>query len=692
MNHLEPGTIVDEKYEIISTVGSGGFGTVYRARQVQLDRIIALKTLAGSYVDEEMLMRFEREALVISTMQHKNLVTFYGYGIWRNVAYIAMEYLDGDSLERILRVSGRLEIPQTLDIMRQVCEALKCAHSNGVVHRDLKPTNVMLLDRERGDNVKVIDFGLAKMMPFFGAAGQKLTAEGMAVGSVAFMSPEQCITGEVDHRSDLYSAGCIMHACLTGLPPFSSADTVTVMVSHVQATPMSLSECCPDVVFPPGLQEILFKTLAKLPEDRYQSAEEMLFDLHALASGKAVKLLPAKFRPAPAGISSGSAKGNLVVPVLGVALIALTLTGNQLGWFNRLQNKIGPEGKTSASVYREAQAEDLPFFPTNEAAFPHIQKYEHALLLARSDNLLNSDAQMEILCRLAHLYRVKGSPTNEQENAQHAIDLATRAGGGGEHRLDAEACILHAHNSKHEFYEAVTMTDLRILRRNFDPVWDDYRTALYLELADSCYGAGRFEDYLLCLAPLDVSRATAELQPRILIAKAQACILRKDYGEAIRLLDHALSWKDPQGRTLSSRQSIEDNALVVRLMREKARAMLLAGDLKKGRLVLDYLDKRKVSDVRRFFSFEALDFAYQGEWARAEMSLNVALDYVEKSPSSFYASGVFLELPKFIQLARAAGKEDLVSRIRVRHKRVRQLAAEAKLLLHRPDNPLSNQS
>lgn len=212
------GTLIDDRYEIRRTIGCGGMGVVYEAYQHGLERNVALKLLTASCNQDALdLARFEREALTLSKLRHPNVVQFYAYGIWQNMPYIAMELLHGHSLQENLSRNEPMQPNEALRILIEVCEALNYAHAKGIFHRDIKPSNVILADG--GGTAKLIDFGLARLVST--APMQKLTQTGMAIGSVLYMSPEQCAGRPADARSDIYSLGCVMHHCLTGVPPFS---------------------------------------------------------------------------------------------------------------------------------------------------------------------------------------------------------------------------------------------------------------------------------------------------------------------------------------------------------------------------------------------------------------------------------------------------------------------------------------
>ena len=281
------GNVIDYRYELLAQIGSGGMGTVYKAKQHPFEREVALKMLNGNMPDDpEALARFEREALAISKLKHKNIVMFYGYGIFRTAPYMVMEYIHGHSLQDALSSGTPLEAPYAMRVAEQIGEALSCAHANGLVHRDLKPSNVMIADDDSALSVKIIDFGLARLLPSFGKELQKLTEAGSAIGSVLYMSPEQCTGLPTDARSDIYALGCIMHHCLTGSPPFEGDHSVVVMRYHIEQLAPRLNTMNADASA--NLQFIVDRAMSKDPADRYQTADEMLHDVRAYLNGREI--------------------------------------------------------------------------------------------------------------------------------------------------------------------------------------------------------------------------------------------------------------------------------------------------------------------------------------------------------------------------------------------------------------------
>jgi eukaryotic-like serine/threonine-protein kinase len=318
---LPAGTIIDDKYKVLRAIGSGGFGAVYVASQTQLDRAVAVKMLNTTLLQEsDGFARFEREAKAICTIKHKNVVSIYGFGSWQGAPYMVMELLPGVSLQTILE-SSTLPPLRAVAIMKQVFEGLGAAHSAGIVHRDLKPSNIMILDTpEHKDLVKIIDFGLVKLMPGHGEEGQKLTETGYALGTCSYMAPEQALGGRIDHRVDIYSAGCIFFQCLSGKPPFVADDDVAVMYQHINQRAEPVEALIQDGPLVAAAAAVIDNCMEKQPETRYQSCTEVISALESIERGEYAKLqrftsrkrkviATPKLRPMVAVVSAGVVLG-----------------------------------------------------------------------------------------------------------------------------------------------------------------------------------------------------------------------------------------------------------------------------------------------------------------------------------------------------------------------------------------------
>lgn len=271
------GELVDGTYLVVDLIGRGGMGVVYRAEHTIMKKSFALKALNRELLSPEIWQRFQNEARVLGRLKHENIVSVQNCGVSsQGIPYFVMDLLTGQSLADRLKDRGRLPLAEALPIFRQVCDALAYAHEKGVVHRDIKPDNIML----EGDLVKLVDFGLAKAI----AEGQDqgLTRAGHIFGSPLYMSPEQGAGAAVDQRSDIYSVGCSLYETLTGEPPYRGDTATATIMMHHNATLPRLTEKCPGVQFPEKLEEITARLLAKEKKDRYQSLSKVATELREI--------------------------------------------------------------------------------------------------------------------------------------------------------------------------------------------------------------------------------------------------------------------------------------------------------------------------------------------------------------------------------------------------------------------------
>jgi serine/threonine protein kinase/tetratricopeptide (TPR) repeat protein len=269
---INTGTDFGPRYHVESLLGSGGMGKVYKARDRELDRTVAIKVLRPDLMTDPMaLQRFKHELLLASSISHPNILRIHDLGEYNAVKFISMAYVDGGDLTQVLRKEGRLPLERVLNIMKQLAAALAAAHGVNVVHRDLKPQNILL---DRDDHVYISDFGIAKTLD---SDRTNVTRTGAVLGTPLYMSPEQVEGKPVDHRSDLYTFGLIFYEMLTGILPFSGDSTFQLMYQRVHQLPKRPELVVPDL--PPYLSRICLKCLEKEPAQRYQSANEILVDL-----------------------------------------------------------------------------------------------------------------------------------------------------------------------------------------------------------------------------------------------------------------------------------------------------------------------------------------------------------------------------------------------------------------------------
>ena len=269
------------RYEITATLGRGAMGVVYKAHDPLIERIVAIKTVAFAGISEteaeEFEQRFFREAKSAGRLNHPNIVTIHDVGRCNEIAYIAMEFLSGQSLRELLKSGAPLSFEWIIEIVSTIADGLAFAHAQGIVHRDIKPANIMVLEN---GVVKITDFGIAQL------PGGSLTMTGSVLGSPKYMSPEQVAGQKADGRADIFSLGTVLYEMLTGQPPFSCDNLHATMYQVVHTTPPPPSSCCPGL--PADFDAIVARAMAKDRSDRYQDASEMSADLRRiLRSGSA---------------------------------------------------------------------------------------------------------------------------------------------------------------------------------------------------------------------------------------------------------------------------------------------------------------------------------------------------------------------------------------------------------------------
>ncbi len=280
-----PRTVLNDRYEITSRLGRGGMADVFLATDLLLNRPVAIKALFPEFAtDPNFVERFRREAQSAANLNHPNIVSVYDWGTYQNTYFMAMEYVEGQTLADMLRSKGQLTARQSSEIASEVAAALAFAHRNGVVHRDIKPANILI---GNGGQVKVADFGIARAMNAPVEAG--LTQAGAVMGTATYFSPEQAQGAQPDPRSDLYSLGIVMYEMVAGAPPFSGANPVAVAYKQVHDTPRPLNQIVVDI--PRAYEAMVARLLAKNPDVRYANAEALRDDLARFRRGEPVQAL-----------------------------------------------------------------------------------------------------------------------------------------------------------------------------------------------------------------------------------------------------------------------------------------------------------------------------------------------------------------------------------------------------------------
>lgn len=312
------GTLLDGKYELSEIIGEGGFGRVYKANHLLLKKSVAVKILLSDMQNAEVLSRFQTEARATNQLSHQNIVAVFDYGTSPR-PYLVMEYVDGRTLDLIIKEEGPLSIERFISLFSQICQGMSHAHEKNLLHRDLKPGNI-IVDRNT-DIPKILDFGIVKVFE------EDKTASGVTMGSPPYMSPEQCMGKNLDARADVYSLGCVMYETLSGRKAFDGENAVECMYKHFNVSPRPIGELREDL--PRGLEYIIAKTLADL-SDRYKSMDDVRNDLMKVSKGTMSKRPPkitrVTYRRTVKVLSEFAAIGNWTIVVLGVMLLLVELS------------------------------------------------------------------------------------------------------------------------------------------------------------------------------------------------------------------------------------------------------------------------------------------------------------------------------------------------------------------------------
>ncbi|MGB2954220.1 MAG: protein kinase, partial [Gaiellaceae bacterium] len=297
------GSVFDDRYRIVRKLGAGGMADVYLAEDQELGRRVAIKILNDRHAaDDQFVERFRREAKNAAGLSHPNIVSIYDRGEAEGTYYIAMEYLDGRTLKELIVGRGPAPVKTAIEYARQILGAIGFAHRNGIVHRDIKPHNVVVAAEGR---LKVTDFGIAR------SGTSQMTEVGSIIGTAQYLSPEQARGAPVDQRSDLYSVGIVLYEMLTGEVPFTGDTPLEIAMKHLSKVPKPPSELRPEI--PHDLDLVVIRALAKDPDERYQNAEEMDADLARVARGLGVSDETASAATAVLG-GSGTTDATMVSP------------------------------------------------------------------------------------------------------------------------------------------------------------------------------------------------------------------------------------------------------------------------------------------------------------------------------------------------------------------------------------------
>ena len=393
LSKIAQNKVVVGRYEILSRLGSGGTSTVYKALDLVLKRFVAVKLLRAGTRTQEQLVRLQREARAICLLKHPNIIDAFDFVVdGNNVPVLAMEYVDGVSLDDLIKRKGPLELDDAIRVCEQICSALNYAHSHNIMHRDLKPANI-IVQNTNPIEIKIIDFGIAKLSDEDGS----LTNAGEIVGTPSFISPEQAQGGKVDYRSDIYSLGCLMYKILTGRNPFRGATVMETLQAQIHDDAPTLMEGNASREFPDELEEIIAKALKKNPDERFQSMNEVSAALDELNPNTSESLFETpEIEDEP--LDSENKRSKLVLPVILLAvLLAVALAAMQIS-------------KTFSE--KEEQTSEESMIKTHQLGKKSVGKWNWYFIRSKTV----TDDQLETLRALKadRLTLAKTTITNEQ--------------------------------------------------------------------------------------------------------------------------------------------------------------------------------------------------------------------------------------------------------------------------------------
>lgn len=364
------GTMLKDRYRILSVAGKGGMGMVYEARHEAIDRRVAIKMMLPEYAsDEKSYDRFRREAKLASQISHPNIVAIHDFDKTDDdMPYLVMDYIEGESLADVLKREGQLPVNRFIHVFTQVCDALETAHRKGIIHRDLKPGNIMLINTGGEiDFVKILDFGVAKIAHGAGEESQKLTQTGEVFGSPIYMSPEQCRGEDLSPRSDIYGLGIVMYETLTGKLPLAGKNVVETITKHLHSMPPPFAEARTDLYIPERVEAAVFAALQKDPNMRQASMAE-------------VKEMLLRAQPNPNLSTSASQMRSLQPPpppaadskriiLIAIAVIAMAVIGAGIVGSNKTSQPGGP-GVSPPVVAPKTSRPATPAATTNNPSQP----------------------------------------------------------------------------------------------------------------------------------------------------------------------------------------------------------------------------------------------------------------------------------------------------------------------------------
>lgn len=446
-------------YTILEEVGRGGMGVVYKARHTALNKTMAAKVLHKELAEDAVnVRRFHQEAKAASFLSHPNLVAVYDSGISTDgKPFLIMDYLNGSSLDVMLQRMGFLELNVFHHVFEQVCEGLSHAHHKGVIHRDLKPANIMVIEAQHDSNfVKIVDFGIARLLQQTAKDGVRVTQTGDVIGSPSYMSPEQCLGHPMDERSDIYSLGVVMYEALTGCRPFEGENAIQIIVRHVQELPISPRRLRPDLRISERLDSLIMRCLSKRPDERWESVDEVSAELEASVKGadasKGAGFNLVTFctgRQSPSWCSPRLQKS---LPAM-AALVLIGMVALGYSIFRTIQHSSGERNSHSAAI-----RSNVPLFVGEALTAPLLQRYATERAAQIQKHLADAHqalASLDIERSAGEFKNAYHLSSEGQENQYPSVHLCVEAG-------DAiVGAILDAGN-----YDSLSSDNLKKLRED----------------------------------------------------------------------------------------------------------------------------------------------------------------------------------------------------------------------------------
>jgi serine/threonine-protein kinase len=533
------------KYEIVSELGQGGMGVVYKARDPFIGRLVALKTITPELVsDPEILKRFYREAQSAGTLQHPNIVIIYDLGEAEGCPYIAMEYVEGESLQNLINRRARIPLAAKLKLVQQFCEGLAHAHRHGFVHRDVKPANILVTNEGA---VKVVDFGIVHL------ESTNLTKTGMFLGTIHYASPEQINDGRVDNRSDLWSVACVIYEFIAYKKAFDGTNIAAIIAKILSTEPEPLSRCCPGV--PVDLDTVIGKGLKKNTEERYQSLDEMLGDLLPIARSLQLSFIGDLLQEA----KDLRDKGDLNAAQEKVR--AVLILDNTHGEAKRLQGEIAADLVRLTPVVKAKR-----LVAEAEQAFGRGEYAEALRLVGEAQELNPADT----LAR-----KLKDKALHEQDRARELRETIVAG-----QKLLKQGDLTGAEQALHRVLQLDQNNRqaaelLEQIRQDRLAREQEFRLKEVMWKANKLISEGKYEEAQNTLLELQQDFPSAEeihqklqslyplIRARELAKEGERAFSQGEYGEAVRALTEALELnpEDSQARDLKERALQERDRL-----------------------------------------------------------------------------------------------------------------------------------